>query len=84
VNPMASFAPSSQIARAAEYWASYLPPRSPLVNSAETAGEMVEVYWMYVRVSTFIFRATSFSFDDVFVHNGMYRSLLSLRKVLES
>jgi hypothetical protein len=49
VNPMASFAPSSQIARAAEYWASYLPPRSPLVNSAETAGEMVEVYWMYVR-----------------------------------
>jgi hypothetical protein len=48
VNPMASFAPESRVAKAAEYWASYLPPRAPLVDSAETAGEMVEVYWMFL------------------------------------
>jgi hypothetical protein len=32
---------------AAEYWAPYMRP-APTLSSAETAGEMVENYWMYL------------------------------------
>ena len=46
-NPMASFAPASKAGDSAEFWAPYMRS-TPTIDSAETAGEMVENYWWYL------------------------------------
>jgi hypothetical protein len=46
-NPMAAWSPTSKAGDSAEFWAPYMRS-TPTINSAETAGEMVENYWWYL------------------------------------